>query len=191
MTELLDGIPQFDTRAGGIGELIIAGTYLFAYAAHAGQLRKVTGLPYIVHPLHVAEIVFEATGDVTHVIAALLHDTVEDTTITIEDIYRLFTEEAAVLVEGLTDPEQDEYETKPEYKERCCNRILEQSQEVQLIKCADILSNTSDIEHQPDHWVKAYCNGKLKMVKQMNNALSTQTQERLESILNNLGVTNE
>ncbi len=73
----------------------------FARTHHEGQLRK-SGIPYIVHPILVAAIVAYFGGDEEMIIAALLHDTVEDTSCTIEEIETTFGEEVAHLVEGLT-----------------------------------------------------------------------------------------
>lgn len=73
----------------------------FARKAHANQMRK-SGEPYIVHPVLVASIVANITGDEAMVIAALLHDVVEDTHITIQDVERDYGSDVAHLVEGLT-----------------------------------------------------------------------------------------
>lgn len=73
----------------------------FAESAHAGQFRK-SGEPYIIHPLLVASIVAEIAGDEAMVVAALMHDVVEDTHITIEEIARDYGTDVAHLVEGLT-----------------------------------------------------------------------------------------
>ncbi|MCX6074918.1 MAG: RelA/SpoT family protein [Campylobacterales bacterium] len=75
--------------------------YAFASDAHVGQSRK-SGEPYIVHPILVASLVAELTGDEAMVIAALLHDVVEDTATTIEEIGANYGEDVAHLVEGLT-----------------------------------------------------------------------------------------
>ncbi|MDR0580401.1 MAG: RelA/SpoT family protein [Campylobacteraceae bacterium] len=72
-----------------------------AVKQHEGQFRK-SGEPYVVHPLVVASIVAHYGGDETMVIAALLHDVVEDTETTIEDVKKLFGEDVANIVEGLT-----------------------------------------------------------------------------------------
>ncbi len=73
----------------------------FAQMAHDGQFRK-SGEPYVIHPILVAAITAAVANDETMVIAALLHDVVEDTPYTLEDIKTLFGEEVALLVEGLT-----------------------------------------------------------------------------------------
>lgn len=73
----------------------------FATKSHAGQSRK-SGEPYIVHPIVVAGIVADITGDEAMVVAALLHDVVEDTDVTIEDILDVYGKDIAHLVGGLT-----------------------------------------------------------------------------------------
>ena len=73
----------------------------FAESAHHGQARK-SGEPYIIHPVLVASIVANLTGDEAMVVAALLHDVVEDTHITIEDVAHDYGDDVAHLVEGLT-----------------------------------------------------------------------------------------
>ena len=73
----------------------------FAKEAHKEQKRE-SGAPYIIHPIEVAILVSEYKLDVNSVIAALLHDTVEDTNTTIDDIKNNFGQEIAYLVDGLT-----------------------------------------------------------------------------------------
>ena len=87
-------IPMLDTQ-----RLFDAFTY--ADASHHGQLRK-SGEPYIIHPIAVAEIVADLELDVDSVIAALLHDCIEDTIATHQDIAKKFGEPVAELVEGVT-----------------------------------------------------------------------------------------
>ena len=70
--------------------------------AHEGQKRKSDGSPYFVHPLAVAEILCEWGADSDTIIAGLLHDTVEDTSITLGDIKKEFGVSVAALVEGVT-----------------------------------------------------------------------------------------
>lgn len=113
----------------------------FAAKAHQGQKRKKSGDPYIVHPMRVAQML--TLGDTSTivqphmVVAAILHDVVEDTEVTQADIYKEFDYAAAVLVEVLTkDPKQ----TKGEY----VRGVIEHSLEASLIKVADRLDNLRD-----------------------------------------------
>src|SRR4030088_3802177 len=75
--------------------------YQFAARAHDGQLRR-SGDPYVVHPLGVASTIADLKLDVPSVCAGLLHDCVEDTSATTEELKKLFGEEIALLVEGVT-----------------------------------------------------------------------------------------
>lgn len=123
----------------------------FATAAHAGQVRKYTGEPYITHCEEVADLIAAHGGTVAQVAAALLHDTVEDTPVTIELIREEFGEHVATLVDGLTDV------SKPEDGNRAARKALDrahtaaQSPECKLIKLCDLISNTRSIAaHDPD-----------------------------------------
>ena len=75
--------------------------YVFSAKVHEGQ-ERLSGEPYLVHPLEVAGILVEMRLDAVTISAGLLHDTVEDTLATLDEIKRLFGEEVAFLVEGLT-----------------------------------------------------------------------------------------
>ena len=93
----------------------IAEAYLLAFDAHAGQKRK-TGGDYFKHPLDVAVIVLDNGGDDATIAASLLHDVVEDTPITLEEIRKKFGEEITFLVDGVTKKENG-YETFKKIKE--------------------------------------------------------------------------
>src|SRR5881394_2789270 len=80
---------------------LIRRCYAFAAKAHDGQLRK-SGDPYVVHPLSVASVISELRLDVPSVCAGLLHDAVEDTSATVEELQKLFGQEVAFLVDGVT-----------------------------------------------------------------------------------------
>ena len=82
-----------------------------AQKAHEGQIRA-TGEPYIIHPLAVAYILAELEIDAQGIIAALLHDVVEDTAYTLEDIRRIFGDEVAFIVDGITKLSQFHYKDK-------------------------------------------------------------------------------
>ena len=97
----------------------------FTYAdnAHAGQLRK-DGSPYITHPLAVAEIVAELELDTDSIIAALLHDCIEDTGATHEEIAKLFGATVADLVEGVTKLTRVQYTSKEEEQMENLRKML-------------------------------------------------------------------
>lgn len=80
----------------------------FATEAHSGTERRGKGYPYIIHPMEAASIVATITNDPEMLVAALLHDTVEDTDVTLEQIRELFGERVAILVKNETAPLLDE-----------------------------------------------------------------------------------
>jgi hypothetical protein len=125
----------------------------FAATAHAGQVRKYDGLPYIVHPLRVMTILHETASIVSEdqMVAAVLHDVVEDTPVTIENIERRFGSGVAALVFDLTD----QY-VHPSQGNRAARKAAERfrlgkiSGPAQDIKLADLIDNTASIAlHDP------------------------------------------
>ena len=119
-----------------------------AGAAHNGQ-RRHSGEEYICHPLHVACILVEMGMDSDSVVAALLHDVVEDTRIELSEIREQFGEEVAMLVDGVTKITKMTFVTREEQQaENVRKMLLAMSQDVRvmIIKLADRLHNmrTSD-----------------------------------------------
>src|SRR6476646_4647054 len=80
---------------------VIKKAYVYSAKVHQGQVRK-SGEPYLIHPLEVAGILAQLRLDEASIVAGLLHDTVEDTLATIEEIKELFGEEVALIVDGVT-----------------------------------------------------------------------------------------
>ncbi|MGZ3691500.1 MAG: HD domain-containing protein, partial [Pseudobdellovibrio sp.] len=80
---------------------IIEKAYAFSEKAHEGQMRR-SGEPYISHPLNVAGILADLKLDIDTIVTGLLHDTVEDTEVTLEDVKREFGDTVAALVDGVT-----------------------------------------------------------------------------------------
>lgn len=128
--------------------------YELAYSAHENQRRK-SGEPYIIHPLYVAIILADLQMDKETIIAGLLHDVVEDTAITKEDIENKFGPDVAKLVAGVTKVTKDfKYSSKEE--EQAVNLrnmflIMAQDIRVIIIKLADRLHNLRTLEHMPPH----------------------------------------
>lgn len=128
----------------------------FATAAHAsiGQKRKYTGEDYIVHPIAVMEIVKTVPHTEEMLMAALLHDTVEDTPVTIEDIQQEFGDVVATLVADLTDISKPEDGNRKVRKEMDRNHTAAASSAAQTIKLADLIDNTKSIgQFDPNFWV--------------------------------------
>ena len=116
----------------------------FAKKAHTGQKRKYTGEDYIIHPIAVCRLVEQHGGSMEQQAAAILHDVVEDTTATIEDI-RQFGDEVTELVEWLTDTSKASDGNRAIRKGIDRKRLSEASAEAQFIKLADMIDNSKSI----------------------------------------------
>ena len=129
----------------------IRAAYEFAAAAHQGQLRK-DGSPFVTHPLAVAQIVAEELHlDSESIEAALLHDTIEDTAATHEDIAKQFSPTVADLVEGVSKLTRVHYTSKAEEQmENLRKMLLAMSKDIRviLIKISDRLHNMRTMEYQ-------------------------------------------
>jgi (p)ppGpp synthase/HD superfamily hydrolase len=119
----------------------------YATAAHAavGQRRKYTNEPYIVHPIRVATTVAKFGGTDEMIAAAYLHDVVEDTGVSIEDILDMFGSVVAVIVDGLTDVSVPEDGNRAVRKELDRAHSADATWAAQFVKCADIIDNAADI----------------------------------------------
>ena len=117
----------------------------FAVKAHAGQTRKYTGDDYIVHPMAVADMVEKHGGDEVQVCAALLHDVVEDTTVTFDDIRDNFGGDIAIMVRWLTDTSKPSDGNRRIRKGIDAKRLAEAPAEAQFVKLADLIDNSSTI----------------------------------------------
>ena len=127
---------------------LIDRAYLLAERSHEGQFRK-TGEAYIEHPVAVAAIVQEMGMDTTSIAAALLHDVVEDTPVTLEDIEKEFNKEVALLVDGVTKLGQITFSSLEEQQaENLRKMLLAMSKDVRvmIIKLCDRLHNMRTYE---------------------------------------------
>ncbi|NLV48220.1 MAG: bifunctional (p)ppGpp synthetase/guanosine-3',5'-bis(diphosphate) 3'-pyrophosphohydrolase [Clostridiaceae bacterium] len=127
---------------GNQGEKIVR-AYQFAMEAH-GQQQRATGEPYIIHPLAVAAILIDLEVDEDTLAAALLHDTVEDTGKTVEEIREQFGDDVAALVDGVTKLSRIPYSSKEEIQaENFRKMFLAMAKDIRvvLIKLADRLHN--------------------------------------------------
>lgn len=116
----------------------------FACKAHEGQVRKVSATPYILHPLEAATVVGALTNDEDIIIAALLHDVVEDTPYTLEDVEKAFGSEVARLVASETENKRDDRpaaETWKTRKEESLEDLRNGDKKVKILWLGDKVSN--------------------------------------------------
>lgn len=126
--------------------------YNFAEQAHHGQIRK-SGEPYIVHPVTVADILVDMGMDVLSIIAALLHDVVEDTTVDLQTVRSKFGDTCAMLVDGVTKLEKIRFLSKEEQQNENYRKMfvaMAQDIRVILIKLADRLHNMRTLKFQSE-----------------------------------------
>ena len=153
---------------------MIISAYLYAESKHKEQFRK-SGEPYIIHPLYVAYILANLGLDTATICAALLHDVVEDTDATYEDIENRFSKEIADIVEGVTKLSElfNSVEEKQTENYKKMFVAMEKDIRVILLKIADRLHNVMTLEH-------------LKRDRQI--AIATETLDVYAPIANKLGL---
>jgi len=147
--KLLDTIRHYHP-SGDLSRVEAA--YEMAKKAHEGQLRQ-SGEPYVIHPLNVAIILAELELDLETIMAGLLHDVVEDTSITLDDIRNTFGEEVAELVDGVTKLKQLTYKATDKQDVQAENyrkMFLAMAKDIRviLIKLADRLHNMRTLEYK-------------------------------------------
>jgi GTP pyrophosphokinase len=150
MKQMQESRPQDDLT-------IVKKAYDYSLKHHEGQSRA-SGEPYLVHPLEVALVLAEMKMDPVAVAAGLLHDSVEDTSVTIEDIRKEFGEQVAHIVEGVTKISKIDFATREEQQaENLRKMMLAMVDDIRvvLIKLADRLHNMRTLEHlQPERQKK-------------------------------------
>ena len=144
ITNLKEHNPEADTKK-------VMEAYTFAKSKHEGQVRK-SGEPYITHPVSVAYIASQLSLDVSTITACLLHDIVEDTDCTSEDITRMFGTTVAGLVEGVTKLKQIQYSSREEQQvENLRKMFFAMSKDIRVvvIKLIDRLHNMRTMGYMP------------------------------------------
>ena len=146
LTEFRSRHPRADTS-------LIERAYAVALAAHVGQTRK-SGEPYINHPMSVATIVARQGLDDVTVAAALLHDAVEDTSVSLEDLERDFGSDVRLIVDGVTKLDRLHFDTREEQQAASMRKMLvalSKDLRVLIIKLADRLHNMRTLAALPEH----------------------------------------
>lgn len=118
--------------------MMIDQAIIFATKAHEGQRRKVTNSPFILHPLAVGCLLADAGESEAVIVAGILHDTVEDTEVTLAQIKETFGEVVANYVDGCSENKALSWE---ERKQATIDALAEASREVCLVTCADKIHN--------------------------------------------------
>lgn len=134
-------------------QALVRKAYAYAAAAHAGQVR-LSGEPYLSHPLAVAEVLAELGFDAHSVAAGLLHDTVEDTKVTLEEVDAEFGEQVADIVDGVTKISMMTFDSKEEQQaENIRKMILAMSHDIRvpIVKLADRVHNMRTLDFQKAH----------------------------------------
>ncbi|MDD4599796.1 GTP pyrophosphokinase [bioreactor metagenome] len=132
---------------------LVQKAFEFARDAHSGQLR-ISGEDYIYHPVGLAKILVDLQIDAVTISAALLHDVVEDTSYSLEEIEKIFGEEIARMVDGVTKLSRIEYKSKEEQQlENYRKMFLAMAKDIRvvLIKLADRLHNMRTLSYMPEH----------------------------------------
>lgn len=148
LEELLQKIKAYNAKAD---LSVVRAAYEYAENAHRGQ-KRFSGEPFIVHPLEVAKILAELELDQETLVAGLLHDVVEDTGVTLEDIQARFGKEITILVDGVTKLSRIEYKSKEEQQaENLRKMFLAMAKDIRviLIKLADRMHNLRTLKYHP------------------------------------------
>jgi (p)ppGpp synthase/HD superfamily hydrolase len=187
---------------------IVTKAQVFATAAHAAvkHVRKYTGEPYIVHPIHVMSIVKTVEHTDAMLAAALLHDTVEDTGVTIDLIEQEFGTEVAELVGWLTDVSKKDDGNRAVRKQMDLEHTAQAPAAAQTIKLADLISNTSSIVKNDPKFAETYLKEKQALLKVLTkgdpaliswthatllNGQSVVEHNRIQESLKNMELKNE
>ncbi|MEI7817300.1 MAG: bifunctional (p)ppGpp synthetase/guanosine-3',5'-bis(diphosphate) 3'-pyrophosphohydrolase [Desulfuromonadales bacterium] len=149
LNDILDKVSAYNPTAD---HNLIRKAYVYCAKVHQGQTR-LSGEPYIIHPMEVAGLLAELKLDVPSIVTGFLHDTIEDTLATSEDLTKMFGSEVAALVEGVTKINKINFKTKEESQaENFRKMLLAMAIDIRviLVKLADRLHNMRTLEFQDE-----------------------------------------
>jgi GTP pyrophosphokinase len=175
MARLEDIVGQIKAYHPAADCALVERAYDFAAEAHKGQTRR-SGDPFVSHPLAVAQIITELKLDVASVCAGLLHDAVEDTSTTVEELTGSFGQEIAFLVDGVTKLGKLPFSTKEERQAENFRKMLlamARDLRVILVKFCDRLDNMRTLSHLP---------------AQKQERIATETMQIYAPLANRLGI---
>ena len=173
LDQILSEVASYDVNA----DLpLVRRAYEFAAAAHNGQRRK-SGDPYVTHPLSVAGIIAELKLDVASVCAGLLHDCVEDTSATVDQLADTFGKEIAFLVDGVTKLGKLPYSTREEQQaDNFRKMLLAMARDIRviLVKLCDRLDNMRSLRHLPPEKQEQIATETMQIYAPLANRLGIQ-----------------
>jgi GTP pyrophosphokinase len=149
MTRLEDILAKVERHHPGDNFDLIRRAYIFSAKEHKGQLRA-SGEPYLTHPLEVANLLAEMKMDAVTVSVGLLHDVVEDTLVSLDEVHRTFGADVAHIVDGVTKISQIQFTSKEEKQaENFRKMLLAMTDDIRVImvKFADRLHNMRTLQH--------------------------------------------
>ncbi|MDD2320609.1 MAG: bifunctional (p)ppGpp synthetase/guanosine-3',5'-bis(diphosphate) 3'-pyrophosphohydrolase [Geobacteraceae bacterium] len=152
---------------------VVRRAYVFSAKVHQGQVR-LSGEPYLVHPMEVAAVLADLRLDVQTVATGLLHDTLEDTLTTFEELESIFGSEVANLVDGVTKISKIHFKTKEESQaENFRKMLLAMANDIRviLVKLADRLHNMRTLQYQPEIKQRSIAKETLDIYAPMANRL--------------------
>ncbi|HKD67401.1 MAG TPA: bifunctional (p)ppGpp synthetase/guanosine-3',5'-bis(diphosphate) 3'-pyrophosphohydrolase [Candidatus Binataceae bacterium] len=154
LQELVNRVRSYNPHAD---EALIRRAYEYSARMHRGQ-KRMSGEPYVIHPLNVSLIIAQLKLDVPSIVTGLLHDVVEDTSVSLAEIQALFGPEVATLVDGVTKVSKITFQSREEKQaENFRKMIIAMAQDIRvvLIKLADRLHNMRTLSHlAPDRQVE-------------------------------------